>query len=374
MNKNLSHEHLETIFASMGEGMLVVDKFLKILAVNPVAAQLLGTEERVLLGLDIRSQLNIWNGKEKLLDDSYPISQVLRNQFPIRVSEEEGYSFEPVHASVFPVEFTTAPLVENKNNTGAVMLFSDVSESRRLRSARTDFISIASHQLRTPLTPIRWFAKLLLAGEAGELNPQQQEFVRDIYDNNDRMVQLLNTLLQIVRVEDGRLKVEPKPSNLPELAKRVVVSLTPLAEPKGLSISVHEPKMSLPQVLIDEVIMWQVLQNLMTNAIRYSFPGSKVEVGFVHKGSYLEVYVQDHGIGIPKGLEAKIYEKFFRSPGASKMAPEGSGLGLALVKSLVNGWGGKIWHESEEGRGTTFHFTMPLSGMKPKAGDVSLSV
>ena len=374
MSASFHPAHLSTIFSSMGEGLLVVDADSNITHSNPQACRLLGRKPEELVGKDIRNVISIWNGPEKLLGNVYPITKVLKSKTAQSVSVEDNVSFAPEHAPVFPVAFTMAPLMLDARVSGVVLVFKDVGEARKLREARTNFISIASHQLRTPLTPIRWFAQLLLNGVAGDLNTEQRDFVRYIYENNDRMIQLLNTLLQMARIEEGRVKVDPKPTDLVELAKKVVVSLTPLAQSRNILITVLDARPTLPMVPVDQVIMWQVLQNLLTNAIRYSYDGKPVTLGFAHKGNYLEGYVKDEGIGIPNALAQKIYQRFFRSSGAVKKAPEGSGLGLALVKTLVEGWGGAIWHESVEGKGSTFYFTLPLSGMKARPGEVTLEV
>ncbi len=366
--------HLSTIFASMAEGMLVVDQNMVLTNMNPAAARFLGKDHAEVIGKDIRTEVSIWNGARQLIAESYPVTRAQSEKRPITATVEDNFTFQIPGRPSFPVSFTMAPLGSGSELSGVVILFSDITEARKLREARTAFISIASHQLRTPLTPIRWFAKLLLSGSTGPLTPEQDEFVRYIYENNDRMIQLLNTLLQLSRVEEGRVAVNPKPTDLVDLLKKVVVALTPIADTRHISIVVKEPVINLPLVPVDEVILWQVIQNLLTNAIRYSFEGKSISLGFEHKGTYMLGFVQDSGIGIPKLASEKIYQRFYRSAEAIKMAPEGSGLGLALVRSLVDGWGGRIWHESEEGKGTTFHFTIPLSGMKAKSGETTLQI
>lgn len=249
-----------------------------------------------------------------------------------------------------------------------------VSHLKKLNDAKTGFISVASHQLRTPLTSMRWFSEMLLAGDAGEINEQQQSFVQRIYEGTARMVDLVNLLLQIARVEAGRVRIVPKPIDLRSTTEEVLQTIKTSIDAKSQKVEIKVNPDPFPAIPLDKEVIWQVIQNLLTNANRYSPKDGTVFISIVQKGREIEYSVKDQGIGIPEDQRNRIFEKFFRAENALRSVPEGSGLGLNLVKLLVEGWNGKIWFESEVGQGTTFFFTIPLEGMKAKAGEVGIEV
>jgi len=264
--------------------------------------------------------------------------------------------------------------VQTKKVSGVIITFRDVREERTLEEARISFISVASHQLRTPLTSMRWFAEMLLLGDAGAINEEQKHFVDRIYEGTQRMINLVNLLLQIARVEAGRVRIEPTKISFQNLFKGVTLALRSLLDAKSQKLELKTIPDPFPEVSMDQEVVWQVFQNLFSNAIRYSPEKSTIAVLVTQEGEFAKVMVKDSGIGIPKEQQSRVFEKFFRAENALKLVPEGSGLGLSLVKALVDGWGGKVWFESEEGQGTTFYFTIPLAGMKARKGDVKLTV
>jgi signal transduction histidine kinase len=249
-----------------------------------------------------------------------------------------------------------------------------VAQLKKLNDAKTGFISVASHQLRTPLTSMRWFSELLLGEDAGKINEQQQKFVERIHDGTERMTALVNLLLQIARVEAGRVRITPAPVDLKVASEEIVLTLKKLFDDKKQKVVVTTKPEPFPPVAVDKEVVWQVILNLLTNANRYSPVEGTIAVAIVQKDKTIEYSVTDQGIGIPESAKSRIFEKFFRAENALKAVPEGTGLGLNLVKLLVEGWGGQIWFESEVGKGTTFYFTIPLAGMKAKEGEVTIRV
>lgn len=254
--------------------------------------------------------------------------------------------------------FSIAPLVGD--SAGAVIVFRDVTKDRELDDAKSGFISVASHQLRTPLTSIRWYSEMLLSEDAGALNPAQRDFMKEIHGGAERLYQTVDLLLGLSRVESGKIKIEKINIDLGVFTAEVEKEMSALAEEKKVTMMVSPPSGESVHVLLDPLMLRQVVINLLSNAIRYSNDGGVVEIRWwAGENGEAGYAVRDTGIGIPESQRARIFSKFFRAENALQKAPDGSGLGLALVKELVEGWGGRVWFESIEGQGATFFFTIP---------------
>lgn len=366
--------HSKAIIASMGKALIEIDKDSKILIANELASKLLGMPIAELTGQYVTGAITVLKDGKEVPRTENPILKVAQTKKAISTDPTQDFHFVSAKGKKFPVSFNVTPLLMAGEFIGAVLVFSDISEVKNLDEARINFISIASHQLRTPLTSMRWFSEMLMAGDAGEITEDQRHFVERIYQGTDRMISLVNLLLQIARVDAGRLKIEPVPIDFKNIIRGLRVALKSLLDAKSQTIEFQAAPDPFPAIPMDQEVIWQVLQNILSNAMRYSQNNAKILVTVTKKDKIAEFAVKDKGIGIPKDQQSRIFEKFFRAENALKLVPEGSGLGLSLVKSLVEGWGGKIWFESEEGRGTTFYFTVPLLGMMAKEGEVKLSV
>lgn len=239
--------------------------------------------------------------------------------------------------------------------------FTRVAEANRMKS---EFISIVSHQLRSPLSSLKWSLSLLKGKRIGELNSKQQEYADIIADSNNRMISLVNDLLNVSRIEQGRLSIRPQKFSVEDLVIDVVKELNFLAEAHNVKV-IFEDQKKLPDVFADPDRIRMVIQNLVDNAIKYQKKQGGLVIISVEKDTkdknMLKINIKDNGIGIPKILQKQVFGKFVRGDSLIKQRVEGTGLGLFIAKGLVNLSKGKIGFTSKEGQGSVFWFTLPVN-------------
>jgi signal transduction histidine kinase len=236
--------------------------------------------------------------------------------------------------------------------------------SYRLQKAKDQFISLVSHQLRTPLTSIRLFSEMLNDKAVGPLNDKQNEYIGNIHVSTVRMIELVGDILNVSRIGLHTLKINIEPTKISDLVQSEITEVEPLAEEKGIKIT-SEIEETKTKIDIDPTLYGQVVHNLLTNAVRYSAQNEgKIHVKLFKNKRNWELVVSDNGIGIPKNAQKHIFSQFYRASNAVQAVGEGTGLGLYLVKMIVTSTGGKVWFEDRKlGTGAVFHVTIPQSGM-----------
>lgn len=362
----LEKERDETLLESMSEGMIALDAQGNIVLINSNAASTLGLQAKPTLSPFVDSVHLLTQDGKPITPQALPTSVLITGQLISDVYALQNNSEHKVLLNI-----AASPVKLEGKIAGAILVIRDVTKEREVDRMKTEFISLASHQLRTPLSAIKWFSEMLLNGDAGELKPEQKDFTKNIAESTDRMVDLVNSLLNISRIESGRIIVDPKPTDLKELITGIVNDLKAKTEERQqtLIISVHS---DLPKINLDPRLIGQVYLNLLTNAVKYTPKKGEVSVLVSKRGDDIISQVTDNGYGIPKTQQARIFQKFFRAENVAKVETDGTGLGLYLIKAIIESSGGKIWFQSEENKGTTFWFTIPLVGMKPKEGEVTL--
>lgn len=257
--------------------------------------------------------------------------------------------------------------ITNEYNIGTKLLIRrDLELSRanekleKFEEMKSNFISVVAHQLRTPLSGMKWTLSMLLNGDMGPLNNDQRTFLMKSYESNTRMITLVNDMLVADRIQSGKVHFGFKHINIINLMDNVLFEISPSAAKRNISIIYKSKFANLPQVYVDPDTMRAVLQNLLENAIKYTIDGGRVEIDAKKENQYLLVSITDNGIGIPKDQQKDIFMKFFRARNAIKHETDGSGLGLYIAKTMVEKNGGTIWFESAESTGSTFYFTIPL--------------
>jgi PAS domain S-box-containing protein len=349
------------ILESIADGVLVLDHKGRVLLVNPAAEEMLGISAMVLEGDHFRHMLGL--GEEVVHRD---LAQGLYSELRrwLEATEEDAAQLQAgavrLESGNRVLAVNVAPLLTTIGQTpGLVAALRDISREAEVERLKNEFISTVSHELRTPMTSIKGYTDLLFLGMAGGLSDAQRNFLQIIKSNADRLTALVNDILDISRIETGRLRLTIEPLDLGELIDQTTTSFQEQYREKGLTLEWEEPE-KLPQVRGDAARVTQVLSNLIANAWQYTPSGGHVLVTVYEKDGFLQVDVADTGIGIGPDDIARVFDRFYRADRSAVREAEGTGLGLSIVKMFVEMLGGEIWIESELDVGSTFSFTLPL--------------
>jgi signal transduction histidine kinase len=225
---------------------------------------------------------------------------------------------------------------------------------------KIDYISFTAHQLKSPLSAIKLSLEMFLRGDFGEITEEQKEIVKKTLKKSEMLIVLVNDLINIAKTDNGGHSYDFKPVDVEEL----VISLINLVEEdiknKKIKLEFHKSKINLPKIAIDREKIYLALQNVVDNAIKYTPKGGNINISIDFNSENIEFRIQDSGIGIPESQKKKLFSKFFRSENAIKTEFSGSGLGLFIVKNIIEAHKGKIWFESQEGNGSTFFISLPI--------------
>jgi signal transduction histidine kinase len=265
----------------------------------------------------------------------------------------------------FPSAIKASPIFLDNEIIGTVEVFRDITHEIEIDQAKSEFVSLASHQLRTPLGITKWYLEVLQKHNYINSAPKTiRDYFNQLIKSNERVLSLVSELLSVSRIEEGRVKNDPKPINIGEKVYDIVSEIQPLAQNKNIELRTELKQAKMPDMFIDPLRFHEVIENLLTNAIEYTPSSGKVYVIIDKSDDAVLISVKDTGVGISKEDQNKLFTKFFRSQNATERNPEGSGLGLYVAKSYVEGWGGKISVESRKGKGTTFLISLPLRRAK----------
>ncbi len=310
-----------------------------------------------------------------------------KNMWHIIKEEKQTFQGEIINrrksGEEYTAHLTISPILDD---TGEVVFFlgieRDISKEKSIDKAKSEFVSFASHQLRTPLTSVKWYTEMLLAGDAGPLTANQGKYVKEIYVGSKRMVSLVTALLNVSRIEMGTFSVEPEPTNIEDVIDVVLDELKLQIAEKELEVK--RDIAMLGSVLTDQKLIRIVFQNLLTNSIKYTPTKGKITIQLQKAAAGEEVHnkripqaawiisVQDTGYGIPDQQKNMIFTKLFRADNVRIKDTTGTGLGLYITKSIITESGGEIWFTSTEDVGSVFSFWLPLNGMNKRSGSRSL--
>lgn len=347
INKFKEENKLYTrLFQNIQEGVIVVNKNKEILRINPTGLELLNiqAEER----LEGRPLIEvIWN---------YTLDDITGKCIESGEVLSEEITLDHLNGRILDV--LVSPMFNEKGEMrGAIVVFTDITEKKRMEKVRQDFISNISHELKTPLASIKAMVEVLLEGGI-EDSKLRKEFLENINQEVDRLSRLVSDLLLLSRLESDRGFLNPVPTDFTALITRTVSRFQPRAMKEGLTLTL-DINGEIPELKIDVNYIDQVISNLLDNAIKYTPSGGKIEVKVEDIGKMVKVSVKDTGIGIAKEDLPRIFERFYRGDKSRSPSLGGIGLGLSIVKHIVEAHGGNVGVDSEIGKGSTFYFTLP---------------
>ncbi len=343
---------------SIKEGIIAIDQKGSLSFINLTAARMISkTENSPLLGKKYSTELSFYREYEIDKKKIDPVSLAISHHGTYVLPQK---CFLCTPNGDIPVAGSFSAIMKDGKNMGVVGIFQNITERLSIEREKDDFLSIAAHQLRTPLSGIRWVIEFLLEGDAGKLSKEANELLTQIFNNNQRLIELVNDLLDVSRINMGKSKEETSLVNICQLLSDAVKALEGLARDRKITIHYEEVCALTPNIEAGPKHIFQAFENIISNAIKYTEAGGRVDVLAKFKKNKVIVSVKDNGIGIPKQEQSKIFSKFFRSTNAVLKEANGSGLGLNVVKSFIEEANGKVWFESEEGKGSEFFVELPL--------------
>jgi two-component system sensor histidine kinase VicK len=360
--KTLEGEHEKTaaILNNFLDPIIVIDEANKISYINPAANEILGLTNNVLgKKIDITNNYSLENFRK-----------IIKKDYTVKTSSElkdDSNTFEELVVKINGEDkiykiITAKVLGEHKEHLGLMKIFVNLTREKAIDKMKSEFISIAAHQLRTPLSAIKWVIKMILDGDAGELSLEQQELLNKGYLSNERVIRLVNDLLNVSRIEEGKFGFNFESTDFKEVLDISISNIDSLIDKSHQELKIKIPP-KLPKIFLDKERIIMVIQNLLSNAIKYTPEYGKIEVIVEVDKQYLNVKIKDQGVGIPAEDQPKLFSKFFRAANVVKLETEGSGLGLFMVKNIIEKHQGQVSLKSEEGKGTEVSFTLPINGV-----------
>lgn len=346
-------EHIERLLHSLSEGVLAVEESGLIWLCNTAAEQTLGTKKEHLMSKHIDEVFKVYKDHQQIKFMNYTKQENKENNW---------FEINTDTANKKVLSLMTAPIqVGTLGQSGWVVTFSDVTKEAQLESMKLDFVSMAAHELRTPLTSIRGYSSLLNDELSQTGSDTAKGYISKLKISANNLGDLIENLLNVSRIERNMFEIETQPTELTKIIDTVITALSQQAEIKHITLQFNRPQDTTPLVWADAFRISQVVTNLLANAINYTQENGNISIALQKNEHELQVSVADNGPGIPQDALPKLFTKFFRVSGVLEQGSKGTGLGLYITKSIIEMHHGRIWAESEFGKGATFIFTLPIA-------------
>ena len=355
-NENYS----ENILKVIDDGVIIYDKDFKITYFNETSSKIFRIQPEEVLNKKIQVKDAQDEKLQRLVQVIFPSLAPL---IIIRSSPEDephiaDISFED--PELFLRVLTAKLKNENGDVLGFVKIIHDKTREVQLLRSKNEFITIASHQLRTPINEIRWAIESMITDE--KLDNQTKEILNGTLNSIKRLANLIDNLLNVSKIEEGKFGYNFEELNYLDFMKEVLSEMLPQIKHLGLNLYLNPPEEELPMIYFDKQKLYMAISNLLDNATKYNVQNGKIVVSIQksNDGKFIETSIEDTGVGIEPEALKNLFSKFFRTSSGEKFNTEGSGLGLYIAKNIIRSHGGKIWAESEVGRGTKITFTLPI--------------
>ncbi len=327
-------------------GIILFGKNQKILLINSTTFKMLA------IAKDLKEKiLEKKNYKELKKNENYlKILNFLKQK---NILEKE-ISFNKYHLNLKKIIF------DKNKEIDYLLILNDITKEKDIQQMQSDFLALTAHQLRTPLSGIRWTLEMFLDGSLGKIDREQRKYIQQLADNSKKLIKIINKFLDVAQIQEGKVIANKEMSDIINLTNTVIDLIKPLLEEKKIDIKFNCEKKK-ETVRIDKEKIKLVIQNLLENAIKYSKKGSTIKINIKNNKKYLIFSIQDNGYGIPTEEQRKIFTKFFRGSNIKKIDTDGSGLGLFVIKNIIEGHNGSISFKSDgKNKGTTFYFRLPI--------------
>ncbi len=347
-NKSFEKERKKilAIVSFLADGILVFDKKNKLSLINPQAQKFLNIKNEEVLGDTILKLSRFPNAKTLVSILGGGIKEVSRKEIKIREN--------------FILQASSVSMKVEGEKMGSLIILHDISHEKIIEKMKSSFVTVTAHQLRTPSSVVKWALQMFLEGDFGKITKKQREIIKKAYNTNEKMIKLVGSLLDVAQIEEGKYILKLVLLDLEAIIQSVIDSHQQEILEKNIKFKFQKLKVKLPKLMLNEEKIKIAVTNLIGNAIKYTLVGGEVSVILAKRDEEIEVRVKDTGMGIPENQKRKVFTKFFRGKNIMRVETEGTGLGLFISKSIIEAHNGKIWFDSQENKGTTFYFTIPI--------------
>lgn len=358
----------QAILQSLGEGVIVLDEQYNVVLFNAAAETMLGVPARYLVGGPVY-RIAAYRDPIMTADRAELILEALRKGLQALESSHIYNAMIELPEPSKSIAVNFAPWVgpQGGGQYGHVVVLRDITREIEADRAKRNFISSVSHELRTPLTSIKGYVDLLLLGAAGQITEGQQSFLTVVKNNANRLMELINDILEIGRIDEGKVQLHFDKVRIEDLVADVMQTMRAEIQRKQMHVTV-DIESGLPEITVDPRRLTQVIMNLVSNAVKYTFPQGVIRVqALLNPAGMLQMDVVDNGVGLTPDQQKKLFRRFYRADNPLSSDAGGTGLGLSIAKSFIELHGGEMWVESEIGKGSTFSFIIPIEQRPPTA-------
>ena len=347
----------EALLESIGEGVVAIDQDGKIMLMNHAAERMLGWSAEEVMGKLLVEVWKVLDEKENLIPEA---TRPIANALKVGITTiNSSYFYIRKDGTKLPVAISITPVMVDNKIIGAIGAFRDITKEKEIEKLRMDFLSLASHQLRTPLSGTKWLVETMQRGILGKITQKQKEYIDQIYQVNERMIQLVSEMLSVLRLEGGAHPIKKEAVLISSLYEDIPILMMAAAKSKKIVLDNNLKEHKNVTIETDKEILKSILECFISNAINYSEIGQEVILDMEEETAAVVFSVRDNGIGIPKEEQKRIFERFYRASNAKSFRPTGSGLGLNITKTLSEKIGAKISFKSKENKGSIFYLCIP---------------